>query len=426
MKPNKIFRAIIILLAALPIGFSACVKDQCKKTHTYTYYVPVYKTKAEVRANIKSNPAKALKNTGKFYISGNYIFLNEIDKGIHVIDNSNPAQPRNVAFIDIPGNVDLAVKGNMLYADLYTDLVAIDISNPSNIVVRKFIDFVFPERMYGGGFVASNTGQVIMDWKRVDTTITESCDGQGGGWWGMGRTDVFFATGNAAGGQSAAASAPTGIGGSMARFTIVNDYMYAVDRHTLRSVSLANAADPVLSNTINAGFDIETIYPFKNKLFLGSMGGMFIFDIANPASPVKQANFAHARACDPVIADDDYAFITLKSGTTCGPTADELLIVNVQNIQSPSLVKTYPLTGPKGLSKDNNLLFVCDGTAGLRVYNASDVLNLQLLKTITGIETYDVITWNNRAMVVAADGLYQYDYSDINNIRLLSKIAVNK
>jgi hypothetical protein len=49
---------------------------------------------------------------GKLFIQGHYIFLNEVDKGIHVIDNSNPAQPRNVAFIDIPGNVDLAVKGN--------------------------------------------------------------------------------------------------------------------------------------------------------------------------------------------------------------------------------------------------------------------------------------------------------------------------
>jgi hypothetical protein len=423
MKPNKIFRAIVILLAALPIGFSACVKDKCKSTHTYTYYIPVYKTKDEARANIKSNPAKELKNTGKFYIYGNYIFLNEIDKGVHVIDNSNPAQPQNIAFIDIPGNLDIAVKGNMLYADMYTDLVAIDISNPSSVVVKKIVPYVFPERSYDNGFVGNNT-QVITEWKRVDTAVTESCDALGGR-WSPRRTDVLFMTANAATGQSAA-SAPAGIGGSMARFTIVNNYMYAVDHHTLRSISLANAADPVQSGTISAGFDIETIYPFKNKLFLGSMGGMFIFDITTPANPVRQTEFVHARACDPVIADDNYAYITLKSGTTCGPTADELQVVDVQNIQSPSLVKTYPLTGPRGLSKDNNLLFICDGTAGLRVYNASDVLNMQLLKTIAGIETYDVITWDNRAMVVAKDGLYQYDYSDVNNIRLLSKIAVNK
>jgi len=40
------------------------------------------------------------------------------------------------------------------------------------------------------------------------------------------------------------------------------------------------------------------------------------------------------------------------------------------------------------------------------------------------METYDVIAWNNRALVVAKDGLYQFDYSDVNDIRLLSKISL--
>jgi hypothetical protein len=424
MKKNRTTRIIAILLALLPIGFSACVKDQCKRTHTYTYYEPVYKTKAEVRANIKSNAPKELVNTGKFYILGNYIFLNEVDKGVHVIDNSNPSQPRNVAFIDIPGNLDLAVKGNILYADLYTDLVAIDISNPSTITVKKIIDFVFPERMYGNGFNPDNS-KVIVEWKRVDETVTESCESSGGG-PGFIRNDMLLMTGAIALGPQASSGPPAGIGGSMARFTIVNNYMYAVERHMLRSISISNAADPVLTGTTNAGWDIETIYPFKNKLFLGSQVGLFIFDISNPAQPVAQGNFTHARACDPVIADDNYAYVTLSAGTNCGPTANELQIINVQNLQAPSLVKTYPMNRPKGLSKDNDLLFICDGTAGLKAYNAADVQNLQLIKTISGIETYDVIAYNNRLMVVAKDGLYQYDYSDINNIRLLSKITINK
>jgi hypothetical protein len=424
MKKNQTIRIVAIFLFVLPIGFSACIKDQCKKTHTYTYYAPVYKTKAEVIGNIKSNASRDIVNSGKLYIFGNYIFLNEVDKGVHVIDNSNPSQPRNIAFIDIPGDVDLAVKDNILYADMYNDLVAIDISNPSNVVLKKTIPAIFPERQYGNGFIAQGD-KVIVDWRRVDTTITESCDGRGG--WGPVRADVMMFPNTASAGASQSSSnSPAGMGGSMARFTIVNNYMYAVDHHTLRSISVSNAADPVMAGSINAGWDIETIYPFKNKLFVGSMGGMFIFDITNPVNPVSQSTFVHARSCDPVIADDNYAFVTLRAGTTCGPTTNELQIINVQNVLSPSLVKTYPMTGPQGLSKDNNLLFICDGTAGLKAYDASDVTNLQLVNTISGIETYDVIAYNNRAIVVAKDGLYQYDYTDINNIRLLSKITVNK
>lgn len=421
MKKFPTIRLFAILFALLPVSFSACIKDKCTRQYTYTYYKPVYKTKAEVRANIKSNAPQEVKNTGKLYISGNYIFLNEVDKGIHIIDNANPSSPRNIAFIDIPGNLELAVKGNILYTDMYTDLVALDISNPSNVMVKKIIDGVFPERQYGNGFLGDNRN-VIIDWKRVDTTVTESC---GSPSWFSSRGGDFLMVPANSGSSKASTSSPVGMGGSMARFTIANDYLYAVDHHTLKYVSLSNAANPVISGEMFAGFDIETIYPFKNKLFIGSMGGMYIYDISNPGSPLSEGNFVHARACDPVIADDNYAYVTLRAGTTCGPTSNELQVINVQNLQSPTLVKTYPMTGPHGLSRDNDLLFICDGTDGLKVYNSSDVQNLQLIKTISGIETNDVITYNHLAIVVAKDGLYQYDYSDSSNIHLLSKITVH-
>ena len=173
MKP--ITKIPALCLAVVPIFFSACIKDSCKKVHTYSYFVPVYKTKAEVRANIKSNAPREVENPGKIYIYGSYIFLNDIDKGIHVINNSNPSQPVNMAFIDIPGNIDLAVKGNILYADLFTDLVAIDISNPESVVLKKVVENIFPNRYYGGGFTGNASINFITDWIRKDTSVNESC-----------------------------------------------------------------------------------------------------------------------------------------------------------------------------------------------------------------------------------------------------------
>src|SRR5579875_1039905 len=99
--------------------FTGCLKD--KVTQTYTIYRPVYKTLSQVRANMKSSVPQQLAQTGKLSVYNNYIFLNEINKGIHVIDNSNPAAPKNIAFINIPGNIDLAIKDNYLYADSYSD-----------------------------------------------------------------------------------------------------------------------------------------------------------------------------------------------------------------------------------------------------------------------------------------------------------------
>src|SRR4029078_13461762 len=127
MKKYVSFLSTAFLSLCLSFLFSGCLKDRCTHTYTYTWYEPLYKTTEEVRANIKSNPAREIKAPGKIVILGNYIFLTEVDRCIHIIDNTHPSSPRNIAFIDIPGNSDIAVKGNTLYADFYSDLVTLDI-----------------------------------------------------------------------------------------------------------------------------------------------------------------------------------------------------------------------------------------------------------------------------------------------------------
>ncbi len=412
-----LFILSLIFLTVVLFSFAGCIKDTFTRTYTYTLYTPVYKTTAEVRANIKSNSPAPLKNPGKIYIRGQYIFLNEVDKGIHVIDNSNPAQPRNVAFIDIPGNVDLAVNENILYADLYTDLITIDISNPLNVQMKSIVENVFPDRYYGWGFMADST-KIITSWITKDTTVTEKFSP--GGW---GRNDSFAFASMEANGSKASASASPGIGGSMARFTIVNQNLYTVGQSDLNVFNISSTK-PVHVHKQNIGWNIETIYPFKNKLFIGSTSGMFIYDISASSSPSLLGQFSHVTSCDPVIADDDNAYVTLRSGTQCQGFTNQLEVLNINNLSNPQLVKTYPMANPHGLSKDGTTLFICDGNAGVKVYNAADVRNLQLIKTISGVESYDVIAYNKIALIVAKDGLYQYNYSNLNAIKLLSKISI--
>ena len=156
------------------------------------------------------------------------------------------------------------------------------------------------------------------------------------------------------------------------------------------------------------------------------MNGMFIYDISNPASPAAQGQFTHLRSCDPVVADGNYAYVTLRNGTPCAGSINQLDIVNINNVLAPSLAKTYTMTNPHGLAKDNNLLFICDGKAGLKMYDATDPLNISLKKQISDIETFDAIAWNGNLLVVAKDGLYQYAYSFPGNLDLKSKLSVNR
>ncbi len=430
MNKKLTVEILSFLLIATMLSFSACVKDRCEQEMTYTYYQPVYKTKSEVRANIKSNSPRQIETTGKIYVRGDYIFLNEVDKGIHVINNSNPSMPQDVAFIDIPGNMDMAVKGNILYADLYTDLVALDISDPLNVKLKKVVEGVFPHRAWGGGFAgpAITSDLIVTEWIKIDTTVTSSCD-QVGLMWG-GRPDVFMSAASATPGSGAPnvrSSSPIGAGGSMARFTIMNDRLYTVSWTDLEVFNISTSADPQHTNTINVGtWNIETIDPFQDKLFIGSRSGMFIYNVANADVPVPAGQFEHARSCDPVVADDNYAYVTLRSGTECEGFSNQLEIVNLKTNGNPVLEKTYSMKNPHGLSKDGNSLFICDGAAGLKLYNAADVLNLQLVNEVNDIETFDVIAMNKIALVVTKDGLYQYSYADLPRLQLLSKITIGK
>jgi len=427
---KKLLTALLGVCCFFSISFmQGCGKDKVKRTYTYTFYKPVYKTTAEVRANIKSNAPKQVENPGKIYLKDQYIFLNEIDKGIHIINNADPSHPQNIAFIDIPGNMDIAVKDNILYADLYTDLVAIDISNPQQVALKKVIEDIFPNRYWGGGFYADST-KVVASWEKRDTTIVQEM--QLGSWGNRDSQAFFMATDASRGAGGFALSAnvsksPYGVGGSMARFTIAEDRLYTVGYSNLDVFNITNAVNPMHTGRKNLGWNIETIYPFMDKLFIGSQTGMFIYSISsNPDNPDPAGQFNHIRSCDPVIADNKYAYVTLRSGTTCQGFTNQLDIVQLNHLFNASLVKVYNLTNPHGLSKDGNLLFICDGQAGLKIYEASDVLNLKLIKQINNLETYDVIALGGIALVVAKDGLYQYDYSSVSDIRFLSKITVSK
>lgn len=403
---------------------SGCLKDQVLQT--YKIYRPVFKTLTEVRADMKSDKPQPMVNTGKLNLYGHYIFLSEINKGIHVIDNNDPARPKNIGFINVPGNGDLAVKGNYLYADSYSDMVVFDISNPQHVVAKKFINRIFPDR---GGYYWSNTTnpdsvQVLVDYIVKDTTVDVRTSQQQNYYCpncGIAYLDA-----------AKLASVPAnntmiGISGSMSRFAIINDYLYGVSTSDLYAFNISKGDDPQLSSQKNIGnWNIETIYPFQNKLFIGSSNGMFIYDVSSPDNPSQSGQFSHVRSCDPVIADEDHAFVTLRSGTQCQGFANQMEVLDISKLTAPSLLKIYPMTNPHGLSKDGDLLFVCDGKDGLKVYNAADVNKVQLLKTISGMETYDVIAQNGLAIVVAKDGLYQFDYTNKKDITQLSKISLTK
>ncbi|RYY32155.1 MAG: hypothetical protein EOP46_19625 [Sphingobacteriaceae bacterium] len=412
-KISKLLTGLSILFA-----LQACTKDfQYEK---YTFYRPMYETKAAVKANVKSNAPRAIESPGKIYVKGNIVFLNDINNGIHVIDYSNPSAPVNKAFVNIPGCKDIAVKGNYLYADCYTDLLTIDIADVNNVVLKNYINGVFPNRYLDAG-IGTDTGKVIVEWIRVDTMIKKEM-GVREDWWSNG--GVLF---NSPGLSNASSGGQqNGIGGSMAAFALSGNRLYTVDNANLKVFNTVNAAAPqYISNVTLGSWNIETIFPFQDKLFIGSQNGMLIYSLANVDAPAFVSAFQHATMCDPVIADGTTAYVTLRSGTRCTGISNQMDVLNIQNVTNPQLIKTYSMTNPAGLSKDGDKLLVCDGAGGLKMFDASNSANITQKAIIGSLNGYDVIAVNGTAIVSASDGIYFVDYTQASTLTIKGKINVN-
>lgn len=215
----------------------------------------------------------------------------------------------------------------------------------------------------------------------------------------------------------------TGEGGSMARFTIVGNYLYSVDNTTLHIYNISQPNNPTLAANVDIGMGIETIFPFKNYLFIGSTSGMFIYDISNPTNPTNSINFQHATSCDPVVANDSLAFITLRGGGNCNNFVESgLYVVDIKDINQTQQINYMYFVEPYGLGYDGNTLFVCDGYNGLWILDYTDPQNLSIIEHIEGFITYDVIPQDGILLVVGPDELRQYDYSNLNDIHLISTI----
>lgn len=96
-------------------------------------YVPIYATTLS-QGEIELTEAQSVKNPGKIYIYDHYLLINEVNKGIHVYDNSTPELPVPLGFIALPGNREMAIRNNVLYADAMGELLAISITDFSTLI----------------------------------------------------------------------------------------------------------------------------------------------------------------------------------------------------------------------------------------------------------------------------------------------------
>ena len=417
-------KKLLLLLLPTLFLFQSCSKDFGSVEITYTKATAIYGDLDEIRSQPLMAAAREVVNPGKIFVGENILLIGEEKEGIHVIDNTHPANPTAKYFINIPGNREFYVHGTDIYAESYYDMVKIDMSNIEQPILEARVENAFVQNLEGheGKALIGFDFEVVTEKVDVDNDIYNQI-------WGQ-QEFYYYDYANRLIPPSAVPSSFAGNSsqsiGSVNRIAYHDKNVYVISKSTLSSFS--DEGDFNLLATNQVGWEMETIFPYRDRLFIGTRNSMEIFDVSNPAEPRQVSSFWHATSCDPVYPFESVAYVTLRTGdfSNCPGDENALIVLNVENLNTPLAVQEIEMESPYGLTLANNKLYVGEGENGLKVFDASNKTQLSLENWDKSIEAYDVIhhpTRNDLLLIAGPHGLGQYKIEGVTDLSLVSWVT---
>lgn len=221
--------------------------------------------------------------------------------------------------------------------------------------------------------------------------------------------------------------------GSYTNMLTLGDHMYVINKEKLQTFSLADAKNPVLIDDQNVGFNIESLLHYKGNLFIGSALAMYIYEIDQTGIPTRTSITEYSTLgndfCmnDPLAVNDVNAYASLSSrnvGECRAVDMNEIRVYDISDLSSPIFLQTVPMDSPRGIALDGALLFVAEANVGLKILDVSTPDNPKMLYHFEGFRAFDVIAKDGLLVVVGPEKIYEYDYSDIDDVRYLSEIEI--
>jgi hypothetical protein len=228
----------------------------------------------------------------------------------------------------------------------------------------------------------------------------------------------------ACGGGSGGSTSVAALTGSTARFAVVGEHLYVLNRRTtddaapsshvwswertdcIDTFSLADPAVPSKVQRTDLLEDSETLFAAGSNLFVGGSSSMQIVSIATPEAPALVSTTSHFPAKDPVVVSGDTAYVTLRSQS--GLQQNELQIYDLTNLASPTRIGSFAMTAPWGLSVRHDRAYVCDGSAGLRVLSVATPSAVQQVAQVDTNICFDALTTDTHLVTTGAAGVVQY------------------
>jgi hypothetical protein len=216
----------------------------------------------------------------------------------------------------------------------------------------------------------------------------------------------------------------TGQGGSLARFAIANNHLFAVNGTKLKAFDISDRQNPVFKNETELGRDVETIFARDAQtIFIGTQQGMFIYDVSNAPQLDYLSDYEHVVSCDPVVANQTHAFVTLHTdndnGSPCFRGVNQMDILDVSDLRSIRLVTSLNMDQPKGLGLYGDTLLVCD--EGIKIYDISNPASPNLMSVNRNVDAVDIIPRGNLMIVSTTTGIEQFRYKN-GQLNFLSRL----
>jgi len=210
--------------------------------------------------------------------------------------------------------------------------------------------------------------------------------------------------------------------GSIAKFSIDQNYLYVVEKNSLEIFDVSDQTQITSLGKLDLLQNIETIFRLDTIVYLGTTTGVLFIDISDPSTPFHISSYDHLTACDPVVANEQYAFATLRAGRNCGDAGNLLDIIDISDLSSPSLIKSYQMTSPYGLGLLGTNLFVGEKNNGMRWFDVSDVENIAELGYFPDIHAIDFIIKGNHITISTTESILQLELSTTNQLVKLSEL----
>ncbi len=340
---------------------------------------------------------------GKIFMEGSVLYVVHPGIAVERFDLSSLDNIQSIGVVRVPGITDAVARGQYLFANSFEDLVLFKFdSETGDELELDRIENMFPEK------VSEAPNSLNLAWFKTADEAQQS----------------FITAGQ---------SPPDINSGSMNALALFGQTVYGVNRNSLNTIAFdvtapKNAMLLVTDEQQIGNGDLETASVNEQALYLGAQMGMHIFDLEDPEFPRHVSSYRHRRSCDPVAVQDEIAFITQRDGRDCSGTVNQLDVVDISNPNRPFSIAKYQLTNPHGLAIQQDLLLVCDGRDGLKVFDATNPKRLLQRTHLDGFFAYDVLydPANKIAIVSVSNGFRLYGMENPSEPAFLGFIPITR